>query len=111
MNSDGKKKIFVVTDELKAFLDVQSVTVQQRFHEIVEVLEKDGFLALPYGKKLSGYPNLFEIRILSGGNERVFYCYFEAEYVVGVSGFIKKSMKTPKKEIQKALKLIKNLEV
>lgn len=111
MNSDGKKKIFVVTDELKAFLDVQSVTVQQRFHEIVEVLEKDGFLALPYGKKLSGYPNLFEIRILSGGNVRVFYCYFEAEYVVGVSGFIKKSMKTPKKGIQKALKLIKKLEV
>jgi len=106
-----KKKIFIQTEELEQFMNLQTISVQQQFKKIVDVLETDGFLVLPYGKKLSGYPNLFEIRIVSGGSVRVFYCYYESEYVVGVSGFIKKSMKTPKKEIQKALKIIRKLEV
>lgn len=107
----GRKKIFIQTEELERFLNLQPVSVQQQFRMIVGCLERDGFLVLPYGKKLSGYSNLFEIRIVSGGSVRIFYCYYEAEYVVGISGFIKKTMKTPKKEIQKALRIMQRLEM
>ena len=105
-----KKKTFIQTPELQKFLEAQSAEIRIQHDKIVERLEKDGFLVLPYGKKLSGYKNLFEIRITSGGSVRVFYCYQTNDLVIGVSGFIKKTQLTPIYEIKKALKIIKKLE-
>jgi phage-related protein len=49
---------------------------------------------------------LFEIRIELGNNIfRVFCCFDEGRVVVLFNGFQKKSQRTPRKEIDKALKL------
>ncbi len=106
-----KKKTFFQTTELKKFLKTQSEDITDQFRFIVGQLEENGFLVVPYGKKLSGYENLFEIRIVSGGSVRVFYCYRDNDLVVGLSGFVKKTQQTPMHEIKKALKIIKSLEV
>ena len=106
-----KKKEFVLTAELSRFVRQQPDDVQAQFNKLVKQLETNGFLVLPYGKKLSGYENLFEIRIVSGNSVRVFYCYLEHDLILGVSGFEKKSLKTPKQEIKKALKIIRKWEV
>lgn len=106
-----KKKTFVQTVELQKFLAIQPVEIRGQHDKLVEKLEQDGFLVLPYGRKLTGYSNLFEMRIVSGGSVRVFYCYEDGDLVVGVSGFVKKTQQTPLREIKKALKIIRSLEV
>jgi len=57
-------------------------------------------------KHLSGTDGLFEIRIEFQSNiYRIFCCFDEGDLVVLFNGFQKKSQKTPKQEIDKALKL------
>ena len=49
---------------------------------------------------------LFELRIEWQGNiYRIFFCYDEGRIVILFNGFQKKTQKTPKKEIEKALQL------
>lgn len=55
---------------------------------------------MPYSKQI--LTNLFELRIRGQQETRIFYCFHQSRAVV-VHIFIKKSQKTPKKEIETAL--------
>lgn len=49
---------------------------------------------------------LFELRAMYNGNiYRVFFCFDEDKIVVLFNGFQKKTQKTPKDEIEKALRI------
>jgi phage-related protein len=55
---------------------------------------------------LTGTDGLFEIRVEFEGNiYRIFCCFDKGNLVVLFNGFQKKTQKTPKKEIDFALKL------
>lgn len=55
---------------------------------------------------MTGYDELWEIRIEFEGNiYRVFCCFDEGNLVVLFNGFQKKSQKTPKKKIEKAMRI------
>ena len=55
---------------------------------------------------ISGYAGLFEIRVEFESNiYRIFCCFDEGNLVVLFNGFQKKTEKTPKKEIEKAMKI------
>ena len=56
-----------------------------------------------------GRDDLFAIRIRHGQNVRFFYCYAVGDIVWVLSGFEKKTEKTPPVEIRKALKIKKEL--
>jgi phage-related protein len=57
-------------------------------------------------KHIEGTDGLYEIRIKSGNIiYRIFCCFDAGRLVILFNGFQKKSQKTPKKEIDKALKL------
>ncbi len=98
------KKIYIVVKKLRQFIDTQSDEVQSEYIKIVEQLEKDGRLVEPFGKKLD--KGLFEMRIRRGGQVRILYFYQEKEYVVGVHGFVKKTQKTPQKELKQAMRVM-----
>lgn len=98
------KKTYIAVKKVRQFIDVLSDEVQAEYLKIVEQLEKDGRLVEPYGKKLD--KGLFEIRIRRGGQIRVLYFYQEKEYIVGVHGFVKKTQKTPQKELKQAFKVM-----
>ena len=53
---------------------------------------------------------LFEIRVTRGGIYRGFYAYLRGRYIVILHFFQKKTQKTPKSEIEKALKIKKEYE-
>lgn len=56
--------------------------------------------------QMTGYDGLFEIRIEFESNIfRIFCCFDEENFVVLFNGFQKKTQKTPKKEIEKALRI------
>lgn len=98
------KKIYMAVKKVRQFIDRQSDEVQVEYVKIVEQLEQDGRLVEPYGKKLD--KGLFEMRIRRGGQFRVLYFYQDKEYVVGVHGFVKKTQKTPQKELKQAFKMM-----
>ena len=57
---------------------------------------------------MTGYDGLFEIRVEFQSNiYRIFCCFDEGRLVVLFNGFQKKTQKTPKKEIEKAVRLKK----
>lgn len=80
----------------------------------IELLEKHGAnLREPYTKPLKGdkYKNLFELRVkFSSDISRIFYFTFKNNTFVLLNGFIKKTDKTPKRELDKAIKYKEDYE-
>ena len=59
-----------------------------------------------YLKHIENTQGLYEIRVQQGSNIFRVFCFFdEGKLVVLANGFQKKSQKTPKKEIEMALKI------
>lgn len=59
-----------------------------------------------YLKHIENSDGLYEIRIQLGSDIFRIFCFFDkGKLVVLANGFQKKSQKTPKKEIEKALKI------
>ena len=72
---------------------------------IVETVQR---VSTDYLKHIEGTDGLYEIRLKYGSDIYRVFCFFDAgKLVVVANGFQKKTQKTPKKEIEKAL-LIKS---
>ena len=85
------KKEIVITPQAKRYLDGLPETVQA----------ETGRLEFPDARMLQR--GLFEIRVAAGGNAyRTLYCYARGDRVWILSGFTKKTQKTPEREIDKA---------
>ena len=68
----------------------------------IDLLEQFGNkLGLPHSKKVR--TSLFELRIRGQQEVRIFYIFKKGEIIL-LHGFIKKSQKTPSKELKQALK-------
>lgn len=89
------------------FLDKLSSTQQAKLLRIVTYVEIYGLQSiLPHVKKLSGTP-LWEIRVLGKDNIRALYAIVHSGSMIILHGFIKKSQKTPPREISVALSRLK----
>lgn len=73
-----------------------------------DLIELIGKVPETYLKYLTGTDKLFEIRVQSGNDIFRIFCFFDdGNLVVLANGFQKKTQKTPKQEIEKALKIKK----
>ena len=89
---------------IRKFIISLQKTQQAKIRRTLQLISDYGLTpANPHLKKLAGTP-LWEIRILGQDNIRILYVVPEADSVLILHGFIKKSQKTPPKEIQTALK-------
>ena len=91
---------------VKEFLNSLAPKMRAKTLRDIEILEQFGReLCEPYVKPLNGDANkgLYELRIQFAGDiARIFYfTYYNNKFVL-LHGFIKKTMKTPSGEIQKA---------
>lgn len=92
------------------FLDSLQKSQKAKIFRIFQYIKEYGLTtAIQHIKKLAGTP-LWEIRILGQDNIRVFYVTVQEESILLVHGFIKKSQKTPEKEISTALNRIKDYQ-
>lgn len=89
------------------FLDSLSAKQQSKIIRVLTNIKEYGLESVTtHTRKLSGIP-LWEIRILGSDNIRVIYAIPIQNIVLLLHGFIKKSQKTPQKEIDKALERLK----
>jgi phage-related protein len=76
--------------------------------DLIEDLEK---VPETYLKHIENTEGLFEIRVQQGSDIFRIFCFLDkGQLVVLANGFQKKTQKTPKKEIEKALKIKKEYE-
>jgi phage-related protein len=77
-----------------------------RYAERMELYGPD--LGMPHTKAMGG--GLFELRLKASGIARVFYCTMIGEHIVILHHFVKKTKKTPAKELSIARKRMKEIE-
>ncbi len=99
------KKTVILDNLATKELSIFSIEVRAKFNDLFEILSKGGKLEMPFAKKIGD--QLFEIRIKHRGQWRAIYAYILKNQVVILSAFQKKTQKTPKKELTKALKRLK----
>lgn len=102
------RNIFYYENYYLDFYATLSPDVKKKFNwtlQLVSEIERVPEKYFAYMKSSSG---LFEIRVEVGSNiYRVFSFFDEGKLIVLVNGFIKKTQKTPKSEIELAEKLKK----
>ena len=89
------------------FFAAQNEKVQEKILYVLFILEHEEQISTKFLKHIEGTEGLYEIRVQLGNNIfRVFCCFDEGKIVILFNGFQKKTEKTPKKEIEKALDLM-----
>jgi len=78
---------------------------------IFRKMEEDPFALGFLSKKIKGVKGLFELKV-RGENTiiRFFYCYKKNRIIIILHGFTKKTQKTPRKELEIAIKRKKEIE-
>ncbi len=88
---------------IKDFLDSLPGKVAQKVTWVLRLLEDLDIVPSSYFKKLSGTEEIWECRIKFGSNAYRIFCFFIDNFVVVLThGFVKKSQKIPKREIERA---------
>lgn len=95
----------------QTFFDKQNKKVKAKIVWTLNLIEDLERVPETYLKHIENTDGLYEIRVQSGSNIFRIFCFFDkGQLVVLVNGFQKKSQKTPKKEIEMALKIKKEYE-
>ena len=90
------------------FLTKQPIKVQNKIFKIIEAIETLERIPTTYLKPISGTNGLYEARIQLGTDIWRVFCFFDkGKLVILLNGFQKKTQKTPKNEIEKAIILMK----
>lgn len=90
----------------KDFFDAQTEKVQEKINYALYLVTIAERTPRKFFKHLAGTDGLYEVRIEYNSNiYRLFCCFDEGKLVVLFNGFQKKTQKTPKAEIDKALKI------
>ena len=82
------------------------IKVKQKIQYIFELIKQVDRVPEKFLSTMIGYEGLYEIRIEYQSNiYRVFCCFDEGKLIVLLNGFQKKKKKTPKREIEKAMRI------
>jgi phage-related protein len=107
--SETKKYRTIITykDYFEEFLAKQRQKVREKIVWTFLLIEEVQQIPETYLKHFEGTDGLYEIRIQLGSDIFRIFCFFdEDKLVVLANGFQKKTQKTPKQEIAKALKIM-----
>lgn len=109
MHCVGEIKLRTVTlykNYFSDFLAEQRQKVKDKILWTLRIIETQQKIPTDYLKHIDGTDGLYEIRVQQGSDIFRIFCFFdEGKLVVLVNGFQKKTKKTPKSEIKKALKI------
>ena len=100
------RTIITYKDYFEEFLSKQRQKVRDKIVWTFLLIEEVQQVPETYLKHLEGTDGLYEIRIqLASDIYRIFSFFDEGKLIVLANGFQKKTQKTPKQEIVKALKI------
>ena len=100
-------KVFYINPDLQKYIlsfDKPTISKLTRLTELLARFGKN--LGMPYSKKILN--NLFELRIRGRQEVHLFYCFYK-NMIVFVHAIIKKTQKTPPRDLKTAITKIKQL--
>jgi phage-related protein len=87
------------------YLDLD-LSVQEKIEYVFKVIRTMDMVPERFIKHIEGTDGLYEIRVKTGSDiYRIFCCFDSGRLVILFNGFQKKSDKTPRKEIERGLRL------
>jgi len=100
------RTIIFYKDYFQTFFEKQNKKVKAKIVWTFDLVEDMQRVSETYLKHIENTDGLYEIRVQSGGDIFRIFCFFDKGHlVVLANGFQKKTQKTPKKEIELALKI------
>ena len=97
---------YIYGNEFWDFYYAQRSEVQDKIDWVIGLVRSLRMVPEKFFKHLEGTEGLFEIRIKVGSDIFRIFCFFdEGNLVILINGFQKKTVKTPKNEIEKAERL------
>lgn len=100
------RQIIFFKDYFQTFFDKQSKKVKSKIVWTFDLIEDLQRVPETYLKHLENTDGLYEIRVQTGSDIFRVFCFFDkGQLVILANGFQKKTQKTPKNEIELALKI------
>ena len=101
------REVIAYKNYFEDFLLAQPVKVQDKIYKVLEAIETLERIPANYLKFIEGTKGLYEARIQLGSDIWRVFCFFDqGKLVILLNGFVKKTQKTPMREIEKALGLM-----
>jgi Phage-related protein len=101
------REVVTYKDYFDEFFKQQPQKVRDKIIKVLDIIEQIDRIPLTYLKYIEGTNGLFEVRVQLGSNIFRIFCFFDGnKLVVLLSGFQKKTQKTPPKEIKRAEQLM-----
>ena len=112
MNTNKKFRTAVFyKDYFEQFFVKQNNRVKEKIIWTIRLVEDVEVVPSIYLKSITGTNGIYEIRIQTGSDIFRIFCLFDKENIIVVgNGFQKKTQKTPKNEIIKAIQIKLNYE-
>lgn len=105
------RTVIFFKDYFESFFVKQNEKVQKKVIWTINLIEEIQNIPETYLKHIKGTDGLYEVRVQVGSNIFRIFCFFDqGQLVVLMNGFQKKTQRTPKTEIEKALKIKKEYE-
>ena len=109
MNTD--RQVIAYKNYFLDFYERQTDKVQAKIEWTLNLIKVTPKVPEKFFKHMQGTKGLYEIRVEVGSNiYRIFSFFDKGNLVVLGNGFQKKSQKTPKQEIEKALKIMEEYQ-
>ncbi len=101
------RRIIFYENHFIQFYQNQDDKVKEKIKYVLELIKQVEKVPEKFLKHLTGTNGLYEIRIEYQSNiYRIFCCFDKGKLVILFNGFQKKSQKTPKNELEKAISLM-----
>lgn len=101
------RKIIFYENHFVEFYQKQDSKVKGKIQYVLELIKQVDRVPNKFLEHITGTDGLYEVRVEYQSNiYRIFCCFDEGQLVVLFNGFQKKTQKTPKKEIDKAVQLM-----
>ena len=100
------RTIIFYKDYFQTFFEKQNKKVKAKIVWTFDLIQELQRVPETYLKHIENTDGLYEIRVQVGGDIFRIFCFFEkGQLIVLANGFQKKTQKTPKREIELALKI------
>ena len=92
----------------KDFYINQIEVVRDKINYVLRLVETQKVIPKRFFRAIEGVDGLFEIRVEAEGNIfRIFCCFDDGSLIILFHGFQKKTDKTPKREIERAVMIMR----
>ena len=101
------REVITYKHHFDEFFAKQTPKVRDKIIKVLDIIEQIERVPAQYLKFIEGTNGLFEVRVQLASNILRIFCFFDgSKFVVLLSGFQKKTQKTPAGEIERAVKLM-----